>query len=334
MPAAPEPKRAAPEPTRGAPEPTRAAPPARPDFSFGDLDFEEPTGSPANQTQIFGESSGPQNADTVLATLPARKAMPRASFDERAPNAPLADPLYSKTRFLDPHAPSDVVPRFDTPLPTMAPPLPDLLGIEDTAPSQSLSEIELSDAESEPEIEAERIDETDPLAEPFSPDTSAALEDPEFAPVARTRSTGAPALAATRLAFDAGPRKSRDDLDVEPDLVDAEALPADAMPEPPAELDDWSAIRAPAERDLRPTAPLPSRPQTAVQPHVSAPMIDSALLAQTLEKVAWEAFGSISEQVVNEVKKRVEAVVWEVVPQMCERVIREEIARLKAELPE
>jgi cell pole-organizing protein PopZ len=61
-------------------------------------------------------------------------------------------------------------------------------------------------------------------------------------------------------------------------------------------------------------------------------IVDSTLLAQSVEKVAWEAFGSLSEQVVGEVLKRVEAVVWEVVPALCERLIREEIARLKAEM--
>jgi len=69
-------------------------------------------------------------------------------------------------------------------------------------------------------------------------------------------------------------------------------------------------------------------------PANAAAMIDSAQLAQVVEKVAWEAFGALSEQVVGEVMKRVEAVVWEVVPQLCERLIQEEIARLKAELPE
>jgi hypothetical protein len=63
-------------------------------------------------------------------------------------------------------------------------------------------------------------------------------------------------------------------------------------------------------------------------------IVDSTLLAQSVEKVAWEAFGALSEQVVTEVLKRVEAVVWEVVPQLCERLIREEIARLKAEMSE
>ena len=317
----------------GAAEPPRDTKPARPDFSFGDLDFEEPTGPPGNQTQIFGESSGPHGGDTVVAKAPAPKATP-ASWDERAPGSPLADPLYSKTRFLDPLTSSHAAPSFDTSLPPSAPPLPDLLGTEEvTAPSHSLSEIELSDAE--PEIEAERLDEADPFAEPFSPDTSAAFEEPQFAPSARNRNVGPPAYATTRLTLDPdAPEESGDDLEREPDLVDAEALPENPIAEPPPELDDWAKIRQPTEPDLRPTAPLPKRPHAAERPRAGAPAIDSALLAQTLEKVAWEAFGSLSEQVVNEVRKRIEAVVWEVVPQMCERLIREEIARLKAELPE
>jgi CheY-like chemotaxis protein len=336
--------------------------PGRPDFSFGDLDFEEPTGSPGTQTQIFGESSGSHGADTVLAPAPKPTPVPAAakppaapaapaapaSFDEREENSPLADPLYSRTRFLDPHAASPTPPTFDTPLPPLAPPLPDLLGGEEiTAPSQSLSEIELSEpeSESEPEIEAEPIDEADPFAEPFSPDTSAALAEPEFAPVARGKSFTAATAAATRLSFE------KDDSDISrsdlpplsaetDDLVDAEALPADPLPEPPHELDDWSSKSAePEPLETRPTAPLPGRALPARSPSApatpgGAALVDSALLAQTLEKVAWEAFGSLSEQVVNEVRKRVEAVVWEVVPQLCERLIREEIARLKAELPE
>ncbi len=328
-----------------APAPKPPAKPARPDFSFGDLDFEEPTGSPGTQTQIFGESSGSHGAaDTVLAAAPEAPA----SFDEREENAPLADPLYSRTRFLDPHASSATPPSFDTPLPPMAPSLPDLLGGDEiTAPSQSLSEIELSEPASEPEIEAEPIDDGDPFAEPFSPDTSAALEEPEFTPVARAKSFTAESAAATRLSFEkADSDISRSDLrpmsmSEGDDLVDAEALPAEPL-EPPHDLDDWEKTAEPEPLETRPTAPLPgralpalpARPAPAANASSGTAMVDSALLAQTLEKVAWEAFGSLSEQVVNEVKKRVEAVVWEVVPQLCERLIREEIARLKAELPE
>ena len=48
-----------------------------------------------------------------------------------------------------------------------------------------------------------------------------------------------------------------------------------------------------------------------------------------LEKVAWDAFGSLSEQVVRDVVTKLEAVAWEVVPTLAERLIKEEIQRLK-----
>ncbi len=314
----------APEP---APTSTPAAPAARSDFSFGDLDFEEPATSPLNQSQIFGEISGPSNSDTVLTLMPV------AVKSEAPPQeSPLSDPLYSKTRFLDPEFSNEAGPSFDTPFPASAPALPDLLGSEEiTTPAHSLGEIELSDAE--PEIEAERLD--DAMAEPFSPDTSAAFEEPRFVQPSQRLTEPPRAAAATRLLLSSDAAEQlEDELDLEPDLVDAEPIPEEAPSEVPSELDSWSEIRESSEPDPRPTAPLASRARSAERPRVAAPMIDSTLLSQTLEKVAWEAFGSLSEQVVNEVRKRIESVVWEVVPQLCERLIREEIERLKADLPE
>jgi CheY-like chemotaxis protein len=296
------------------PEPPIApsAAPVQPrgDFSFEDLDFEEPTGSPANQSQIFGESSDEFSSETILAAPPA----PEFS-DEIDPQAPLADPLYSATRFLDPQSDDDSAPSFGTPNPAAAPPLPDLLGSEDiTAPSRGFDELELSDVEPEPEIEGEPLDEADSFDESFA--TYAATPEPPRA------------LAATRLmvqeeASDAV-ADELDDLDeLEPELLE---------PEPMAAEPDFEPEPAPAPQMLAEIT-LP-RAISIERAPMTAPVIDSALLSQTLEKVAWEAFGSLSEQVVNEVRKRVEAVVWEVVPQLCERLIREEIARLKADLPE
>ena len=54
-------------------------------------------------------------------------------------------------------------------------------------------------------------------------------------------------------------------------------------------------------------------------------------LHDTLEKVAWEAFSELSEQVVRQVLERVETIAWEVIPQMTETMIREEIQRMKGE---
>lgn len=311
------------------PDEAPPAPPAPPDFSFEDLDFEEPTGSPGSHTQIFGESSGPISAETVVAT-PALQM----GADEPEDEAPFTDSLYSKTRFLDPGPGAGAAPSFDTPMPVLAPPLPDLLESEEiTAPSHTLGELELTDAE--PEIDAEPLDDADPFAEPFSANTSAAFEEPEFEIRSRPRVESPPSHASTRLLTqDEASTESDDEVDLEGELLDVEPIPESPMQEPPQELDAWSEIEESAEPDARPTAPLPVVTRPADLARVAAPMIDSALMSQTLEKVAWEAFGSLSEQVVNEVRKRVEAVVWEVVPQMCERLIREEIERLKAELPE
>jgi cell pole-organizing protein PopZ len=71
---------------------------------------------------------------------------------------------------------------------------------------------------------------------------------------------------------------------------------------------------------------------TARAPESAAPAaVDSRLLSQSLEKVAWEAFGNLSELIVRDVLKKVEEIAWEVLPQLAERLLREEIARLKAE---
>lgn len=56
-----------------------------------------------------------------------------------------------------------------------------------------------------------------------------------------------------------------------------------------------------------------------------------ARLHETLEKVAWEAFSELSEQVVKQVMERVEAIAWEVIPQMTEALVRDEIRRMKGE---
>jgi hypothetical protein len=54
-----------------------------------------------------------------------------------------------------------------------------------------------------------------------------------------------------------------------------------------------------------------------------------AQLHDTLEKIAWESFSSVTEQIVRQALERVEAVAWEVIPQMAETLVREEIRRMK-----
>ena len=48
----------------------------------------------------------------------------------------------------------------------------------------------------------------------------------------------------------------------------------------------------------------------------------------TLERIAWEAMGDLSERVIKETLGRIESIAWEVIPQMAETMIREELARI------
>ena len=51
-------------------------------------------------------------------------------------------------------------------------------------------------------------------------------------------------------------------------------------------------------------------------------------LHQSLERIAWEAFGDLSEQIVTQAVERVEAIAWETVPKLAETLILEEIRKL------
>lgn len=57
----------------------------------------------------------------------------------------------------------------------------------------------------------------------------------------------------------------------------------------------------------------------------------SSELREHLEKVAWEAFGDLSDRIVRETVARVESIAWEVIPQMAETLIREEIRKLQGD---
>ena len=180
------------EPLEPPPEP-----PARTgDFSFDDLDFEEPSGQRRlNQSQIFGESSVPSGS----APKPSIVAAGEALLEPEA----LADPLYSQTTFLDPHARDGGQPN--------PPPLPDLLAeapLEAEPESDEDAALAEADTALDEELEATRYD---PAPQPFSPDTAAALDEPRFE---RARAT--PADAATRVDAPPRPRARARDADSHP----------------------------------------------------------------------------------------------------------------------
>jgi CheY-like chemotaxis protein len=95
---------------------------------------------------------------------------------------------------------------------------------------------------------------------------------------------------------------------------DEPAWPAEDEAE--AELEPPATGRAPS--------PAPRTFSTA-----SAPSRDE--LRAMLEKIAWEAFGDVTDRIVRETVQRVEQIAWEVIPKMTEALLREEIRKLKEE---
>ena len=176
----------------------------------------------------------------------------------------------------------------------------------------------------------------EPISQPVSsPAATQLLEQDEVA--------FSPPLAAPATPFDAAfdfnfedesesiaaPPVARETPVAEPSLA--------AAPEPAAQL---------FESELE-TSVVPERETSVVPPPVpvGAPALPAANLAavpsgahlevmrqelhQHLEKIAWEAFGDLSERIVRETLSRIEAIAWEVIPQMAETLIREEIRRLQ-----
>ncbi len=85
--------------------------------------------------------------------------------------------------------------------------------------------------------------------------------------------------------------------------------------------------------DARPDLPEPVGASKAAVGTSDAPFSPELekRLHDTVEKLAWDALGDLSEQIVKEAVNRVEAIAWEVIPQMAETLIREEIERMKGE---
>jgi hypothetical protein len=91
-----------------------------------------------------------------------------------------------------------------------------------------------------------------------------------------------------------------------------------------------------ADPSTPPSPPAPVRDaggstggSVSTRPEMTAEMGDR--INDTLEKVAWEAFSDLSDDIVAQLMKRVEQIAWEVIPQMAETLIRDEIRRMKAE---
>ncbi len=124
-----------------------------------------------------------------------------------------------------------------------------------------------------------------------------------------------------------------------PGTTEAPILDAETQIEDPFDAGPATMHLEPLESDARTTSPeLDAVVERSTQGYSdvdpSAGAIDPATVHRALEKMAWEAFGSISEQLVQDVVQKVEAIAWEVIPQLAERLIREEIERIKSNPPQ
>jgi hypothetical protein len=156
------------------------------------------------------------------------------------------------------------------------------------------------------------------------PDDSAALGSPASPQPDEEWMLTDEAPAAEPLAPVAAEQTGLDALSDE-DLPWVEPEAAEVLEDAPEEL------HARADEPAEIPSPAPAPPSSA---RTAIPPIDPEAVKEELEKVAWEAFGNMSEQIVREVVRRVEQIAWEIVPQLTERLIRQEIEHLKAEDPE
>jgi CheY-like chemotaxis protein len=86
-----------------------------------------------------------------------------------------------------------------------------------------------------------------------------------------------------------------------------------------------AAVEAPAEPVPEPTAAPAEALMASIGPELRQQLHD------TLEKIAWESFGELTEAIVRQSVERVESIAWEVIPRMAETLIQEEIRRMKSE---
>ncbi len=166
-----------------------------------------------------------------------------------------------------------------------------------------------------------------PTARPYGVRTPARPPAPAPAQPAEGRPTPEPSFADVPLAEPApfGPPASR--------RADEAAIPESetAM----TELEPVAELEETGHGALAPEPSIVADPERAAPVHApGAPTPPGELrqrMHESIEKVAWEAFGDLSERIVREVVERVEAVAWEVIPQVAESLIREEIQRLQNE---
>jgi len=119
------------------------------------------------------------------------------------------------------------------------------------------------------------------------------------------------------------------------EIADSDAA-AEPMPEPePMELNSPIESVLPTASPAEEARSLPDDSAARAEAVLAqiAPSLQESL-HDTLEKIAWESFGELTEKIVQDVVDRVEKIAWEVIPQMTETLVKAEIDRLKGDEPD
>src|SRR5688572_8925676 len=267
-------------------------------FAFGDDDLAADLPGPA-ATPVAAPSRRP--ADATIAILPDPPAVSEDAFDFSfessgggdAFDAPLEADQLAHTTLLDPAAGSGFdVSSSDLEMSRAPAAATQILAFEDADP---LTEPE--GAFAAPAPAASVFDADDPFETTVPPFRAPrrAFEPVEEAPI----EVGEPLHAGEELDADDHPFAS------EPELAE------------PKLAEPWEEARfdAPSSSQAMPGA---------------ASGLAQGDLRDMIEKIAWDAFGPVTEKIVREAIARIEQVAWEVVPKLAETLIQEEIRKLKS----
>jgi CheY-like chemotaxis protein len=328
-------------------------------FAFGDDDLGEqtpPTSAttpdatiammPEQEPRLEASPSEP-GADPALTTVDTSMFDASAEPPPAAPSQPAspADEAFDFEFQTEPPAPP--------PVPESPPPPP--MAAEPAEP-EDLAQATILD----PKLGSSFAVSSSDLDSTFSPMPAPPAEAPEESEALADR----PLPAAPMPEMDVEPLSS-DLLGVEPVVESAGEEPLastvheteDAAGAAPAEFleAEPADIAAPSSEPV-PMAPIPGsgppapEPLPATEPAApvavaaspnAVPSVDKLTeqiapalrveLHETLEKIAWESFGQMTDRIVQEVIQRVETVAWDVVPKLAEALIQEEIRKLKGE---
>ena len=294
-------------------------------FAFGDDDLAAEIPEPLAAPRPSGATVR-RAADATIAILPDPPGSGddafEFSFDREERSDALGEPVdpdqLGHTALLDPAAGSGLdISSSDLDYSRAPAAATQILAIDDGRESLPLAaeDAELDLAEADP-FDAPIADPGDELfgADPFETTIAPAIrpEGVRAAPREEAFDPFDPLEDAPVMMGE--PLSAGDDLETAPPFAREPALAANLDAEP---WDDTSSFEGPAA--VAPEIDTPS----------AAPAIDRAELRDTIEKIAWDAFGPITEKVVREAIARIEQVVWEVVPKLAETLIQEEIRRLK-----